>query len=145
MVPTGIDKEKLMLQLERLEEKISLLKDLEERFENNKDESLLIPAAERIFHTMVEDCININSHLISGLGLKRADNYREIFTRLLESRILSSEIGEKMEEFATFRNRLVHLYWKVEEAEMRSKIKEVHIAKRFGEEIYKYLKQQRYI
>jgi uncharacterized protein YutE (UPF0331/DUF86 family) len=42
--------------------------------------------------------------------------------------------------FASFRNRLVHLYWHVERNEMLSKLEEIEVVKKFAEDVYAYLK-----
>jgi len=44
--------------------------------------------------------------------------YREIFLRLREKKVLSEEVVKKLMDFASFRNRLVHLYWRVEPEEV---------------------------
>jgi uncharacterized protein YutE (UPF0331/DUF86 family) len=103
MAPLGIDKEKLSLQLGRIEE-----------------------------------CLNIGSHLIAGFGFKRADTYREVFTRLREKKIISPGLGKIMEGFASFRNRLVHLYWEVTAEDVIQKLKEIGSLKKFAQEVLKF-------
>ncbi len=57
--------------------------------------------------------------------------------------MLSEEVGEKLMGFASFRNRLVHLYWRVEQEEVLSKLGEIEFTKEFAEEVYSYLKTQK--
>lgn len=141
MVPTGIDKEKIFLQLERFEENLARLKEIQKTIEKEKTKTL-ISAAERILQVSIEECLNIGSHLIAGLELKRADTYRGIFRRLTEAKMLSPETGKKLEEFASFRNRLVHLYWEVTEEEVISKLKELDILKSFAKEVLKKIEEE---
>jgi len=75
MVPSGIDKEKIMLQLGRLEEHLTRLGDISNRIKQTNEDIVLFPAGERILQIAIEECLNIGSHLISGLGLPRAGVY----------------------------------------------------------------------
>jgi len=140
MVPSGLDREKLFLQMERLEERILKLKEIREKLQENPEDSLLVPAAERLLQTAIEACINIGNHVISGLGLKIADTYREVFSNLYDAEILSNETSQKLLDLVSFRNRLVHMYWEVEKEEVFAKLNEIEIAEKFATEIHRYLK-----
>ncbi|HOJ39331.1 MAG TPA: DUF86 domain-containing protein [bacterium] len=107
MAPSGIDKEKLFIQLERLREHMARIKEVKTCGTN---ERFVITALERNLQLAIEDCLNIGSHIISGLSLRRPETYREIFQSLKQSRVLSEPVAGKMMALASFRNRLVHLY-----------------------------------
>ena len=139
MVPTGIDKEKVLLQLGRLEGYLKELKGVGDELEKSKDDIILLHAVERLLQIATEECLNIGSHIISGLGLERADTYREVFTRLKDTGILPEKLGEAMEEFASFRNRLVHLYYKMSKEEVVSKLDGIDHLKKFTQQIIKYI------
>ena len=143
MVPLGIDKEKLFLQIGRLEENMRRLGEVEEKIEKREnDEFILYSAAEKILQESVDECINIGNHIISGLALRLPDSYREIFIILNEEDIISEDIRKNIESFVIFRNRIVHLYWKVEKKETYQKIKEIDSLKKFIEELFSYLKEK---
>lgn len=135
MVPSGIDRERVMLQLGRLEEHLSRLKEIKDKLKDLPEDNILLSSAERLLQVSIEDCLNIGSHIIAGLGLVRADTYREVFTRLKEANILKEELGTKMEQFASFRNRLVHLYWEVSRDEVISKLQEIESLKEFAQAV----------
>jgi len=139
MVPSGIDREKIMLQLGQLEEHLTKLKDIGDRVRTAREDVALLPAAERLLHITIEDCLNIGSHIIAGSGLARADTYREVFTRLKEAGILSEELGNALEGFASFRNKLVYLYMEVSEEEVISKLSELAYFKEFAKQVVGYL------
>lgn len=141
MVPLGIDREKLNIQLSRLEEHIIELQVTKEKLPKQKDD-LLISAAERLLHLSIEDCLNIGNHIISGLGLKRADNYREIFVILEQAKIISKGLTEQMQNLSTLRNRLVHLYWKVTTAEMIEALNNIDIFRKYAKEIVNFFKNK---
>lgn len=114
MAPSGIDKEKFLIQVERLEQNYTLLLDVKTQLEHAPSDAIPLVAAERLLQILIEECLNIGNHIISGLNLERADTYKEIFVRLQQKGVISQEIGKQLIAFASFRNRLVHLYWRVE-------------------------------
>lgn len=138
MVPSGIDKEKLLIQFDRVEEHLSEINRIKEKLSKEED-GILYSALERLLQLVIEDCLNIGSHIISGLNLKRADSYKEVFLRLEEGKIISNELGGKMQEFVSFRNRLVHMYWEVKRSEVKEKLEDLGYIKRFVKEVSKFL------
>ena len=47
-------------------------------------------------------------------GLRRPGDYREVFEVLREAGIIETDLGRRLEEMASFRNRLVHGYLDIE-------------------------------
>lgn len=142
MVPLGIDKEKLFLQISRIDDNLIKLREIQKNTEINKEDSIHLSAAERILQIIIEECINIGSHVISGFMFRRPDTYREIFRILKEENIISKVVADNMESFVAFRNKLVHLYWKIEREEIYSKFKDINTIKVFVEEITANLKNK---
>lgn len=142
MVPSGVDKDKVNLQLERLDDLNRQLEEARERLEQFPNDRLLISGAERLFQMTAEECINIGQHIIAGLNLEKADSYREIFSILARAEIISSETGQTMARLASFRNRLVHLYWQVDHDEMMDWLKEAGITLRYASEVFTHLKDK---
>ena len=89
----------------------------------------------------IEETLNVGNHVISGLGLKRADTYREIFQVLAEAKIISAALSVQLQDFATFRNRLVHLYWKISDDEFKAQLEKVSLLSAFAKIISKYAKR----
>ena len=75
--------------------------------------------------TSIEACIDIGHHIIAAENYRSPQNLRDIFKVLSENSILPKDFSETMQLMAGFRNRLVHLYWEVD-----------------NEELYKYLQNQ---
>lgn len=67
-------------------------------------------AAERELQIVIEACLDIGHHVISREGLRRPNDYREVFGILREAGIIDGDLGRRLEEMASFRNRLVHGY-----------------------------------
>ncbi len=63
----------------------------------------------------IEACIDIGNHIIASLGLRRPEDYKDVFAVLEEKCILSSSLSEKLQNMAKFRNLLVHFYTKVDD------------------------------
>ena len=142
MVPSGIDKEKVSLQLERLDDLNRQLEEARERLEQSHDDSLLISGAERLLQIVTEECINIGQHIIAGLNLEKADSYREVFGSLARAGVISGETSATMAKLVSFRNRLVHLYWQVDHDEVSTWLKEVRITLHYASEVFTYLKHR---
>lgn len=139
MVPLGLDSEKLKLQIARLEEFLKRIK----AFKKGKLDDTTRAALERTLQVTVEESLNIGSHIISGLGLRRADTYREIFQVLEEEKIISPRVSKEMQNFAVFRNRLVHLYWKISDEEFTSQLEKLNVFIDFVKETTTFLQKRK--
>jgi uncharacterized protein YutE (UPF0331/DUF86 family) len=73
-------------------------------------------AVERELQIVIEACLEIGHHVISREGLRRPGDYREVFAVLREAGIIEPDLGRRLEEMASFRNRLVHGYLDVDPA-----------------------------
>lgn len=62
---------------------------------------------------IIEACIDIASHIISGKGLQRAESYAEMFEILGKNDILKTQLSKELSNMARFRNVLVHGYAKI--------------------------------
>jgi uncharacterized protein YutE (UPF0331/DUF86 family) len=67
-------------------------------------------ATERELQIAIEACLDIGHHVISREGLRRPTDYRDVFNVLTEVGMLEPTLGHRLEEMASFRNRLVHGY-----------------------------------
>jgi len=142
MVPSGIDKEKLFLQIERLKEHVGKIKEIKKKKE---EKEILISAIERNLQLAIEDCLNIGNHIISGLSLKRPDTYKEILKNLRKEKIISEKLEKEMIKLEGLRNRLVHLYWKVSEEEVLEACENLNIFEGFVKELFDFLKNKGYV
>lgn len=97
-------------------------------------------AAERLVQIAVEEVLNIGNNLISGSRLRRADSYRDIFKVLEEEKVISKKMSEELHGFVVFRNRIVHVYWKIEDDEFVKQVKKVKVLSDFVKVILKKVK-----
>jgi uncharacterized protein YutE (UPF0331/DUF86 family) len=88
----------------------------------------------------VETCIDIATHIISGLNLKRKETAKDAFLLLGEEKIITKDLADKMGQAANFRNRVVHGYndfdFNLLFKDYKEDIKDLHT---FGAQILSYL------
>jgi uncharacterized protein YutE (UPF0331/DUF86 family) len=71
---------------------------------------------ERTLQMMIEICLDVANHIISGKGCRRPLGYADHFTVLNEHGILNPRLCARLEKMARFRNLIVHNYDKIESA-----------------------------
>lgn len=72
----------------------------------------------------IEGCLDLSNHLISRNGLRIPNDYADTFGVLGEADVLDADLARDLAEMARFRNRLVHLYWDVDDALVHAFLRE---------------------
>jgi len=100
-----------------------------------------IGSAKYHFIVVIESCIDMCNHIISRNGYRVPDDYADTFRVMSEERVFDKEFSTELVKMAKFRNRLVHLYWDVDD-EMIYTILKRHLGDldRFLKSIAKFLK-----
>lgn len=110
-----VDREILASRVAKIREQVRHLARLEalsrEQFLASTTEQ---HAVERELQVVIEACLDIGHHVISREGLRRPGDYRDVFAILREATIVDPDLGRRLEDMASFRNRLVHGYLDVE-------------------------------
>lgn len=95
------------------------LDDLVEISEIPKDDFLqkrhIIAGAKYYFIVAIEASIDLSNHLISQNNFPIPESYADSFKILKDEGVLSPELTLKLMDMARFRNRLVHIYWEVDD------------------------------
>jgi uncharacterized protein YutE (UPF0331/DUF86 family)/predicted nucleotidyltransferase len=116
-----VDQDKVLEQLRRLD---SDLRKLEEKAQLSEAEYLADSdtrdVVERRLQTATESCLNIGNHLIAVERLPVAEDYASVFHSLATGGVISPDMAESMADMARFRNLLVHLYWRVDPAQVHA-------------------------
>ena len=98
-------------RLDALEDYLQRLRSLGEAGES---EYLADPAihdlAARYLHLAMEATIDIANHWISDAGLRTPDTNRDIFVVLEQAGEIERALSERLQDWAAFRNVLVHDY-----------------------------------
>src|SRR3990172_12871505 len=67
------------------------------------------------FVVAVECCVDIANHIIAAEGYRIPRDNADTFAALAEQGVLPAERIAALRAMARFRNRLVHLYWDVDD------------------------------
>jgi uncharacterized protein YutE (UPF0331/DUF86 family) len=78
---------------------------------------------EHYLRRALEGILTIGSHLLARLPVKTRD-YQEIISSLGQEGILPTEFAERNKKLASYRNRLVHLYWEISPEELYKVVKQ---------------------
>ena len=111
-----VDKEKLDALLARLQSYVAVLRGL-----GNVERSQFLASPDKIgnakyhFVVAIECCIDIANHVIASERYRVPRNNADSFVVLVEQSVCPKEMEESLRVMARFRNRLVHLYWEVDD------------------------------
>lgn len=65
----------------------------------------------------MEGVLTVGTHILSRLPVKTKD-YQEIILALGKQKIIPKDFAEKNKKLASYRNRMVHIYWEISEKEI---------------------------
>lgn len=135
---------KIIAKLERLDEYIEYLKDIQKV---NKKSFLkdyhFYGLAERYLQLAIEIIIDIGKLIIVSENFKRPEDNGDIVSVLIDAKILSKKLGEKLVGIVNFRNILVHDYENIDREIVYLKLqKNLGDFYLFKKDIIKYLKKK---
>lgn len=135
---------KIISKLERLDEYVEYLKDIQKV---NKRSFLkdyhFYGLAERYLQLAIEIIVDIGKLIIVSENLKRPEDNGDIVSVLMDDKILSKKLGEKLVGIVNFRNILVHDYEKIDREIVYLKLqKNLGDFSLFKKDIIKYLKKK---
>lgn len=117
MTPRGLDVVVVRRRLAEIDRLLRWLGELGEpdaaRLEADWQTRLLV---ERILTQLVEMAAGINLHVAAALGVSAGEGYRDSFTALADSGVISRELAATLSPSAGMRNVLVHDYLDVDHA-----------------------------
>ncbi len=74
-----------------------------------------VESAKYLLQVSVGCCLDIAQHIVADEGYGTPSSYYETFVLLSEHGILPPDFLPVLRNMVSFRNRLVHLYWEVDE------------------------------
>jgi len=78
-------------------------------------DKILIGSAERYLQLAIETCLNIGNRIASleqiNTNIKPPETYSDIFENLYLLKLIDKDFSADLKNMAGFRNRLVHMYW----------------------------------
>lgn len=66
----------------------------------------------------IEALIDICNHIISKNRYRSPEDYADTFRVMYEVRAFDANLTKKLEKMARFRNRLIHIYWEINNQEI---------------------------
>lgn len=119
-----IDKDIISSRLSKIREYSKLLKEL---VKIPKEDFITTPAhyleAERLLEVMIQSMIDIGTHIIAGLLLKKPEDYHQVFEILTKEGIITKEFLPKAHAMVGLRNLLSHEYLAIDHAKLYDNIK----------------------
>lgn len=102
----------ILIALERLEELQRLPK---ERFLSDPH---MIGSAKYNFIVAIEGIIDLCNHVIAKNGFRTPEDYADTFKVMEERGAFDAQFTLVLTQMARFRNRIVHIYWEVDDGEL---------------------------
>jgi uncharacterized protein YutE (UPF0331/DUF86 family) len=141
--------ERIKEHLKHLHRYLLLLEDAKQiPFDKFQSDPIYRGSTERYLHLAIESCLNIGNRLLALSQLdkpvKTPETYADIFKELYRLGVLSERtFMENLVQMAKFRNRLVHLYWELDEKAVYQILQD-HITdlKQFKHVVVDYMKNQ---
>jgi len=135
------DQEKMVKLVSELRKSISRLNHLAgipaKEFLGDPDK---ISSSKYNFIVAIESCIDMCNHIIARNGYRVPDDYSDTFKVMDEVGAINSSFSEELKNMAKFRNRLVHLYWEVDDSQIYELLQSrVSDFKRFLDDIARFL------
>lgn len=92
----------------------------------------------------IEGIIDLCNHIIAKNGYRTPDDYADTFRVMAERGAFGPEFTNTLTQMVRFRNRLVHIYWEVENDELYAIIQSnLNIINRFLEEFGQFIKARK--
>jgi len=104
---------KLVSEFRKSVSRLQKLKQLEQqKFLSDPDK---IGSAKYHFIVVIESCIDMCNHIISRNGYRVPEDYGDTFRVMSEEGAFDKDFSVELVKMAKFRNRLVHLYWEIDD------------------------------
>jgi len=107
---------KLVSEMRKSVSHLNSLKTLDRKsFLNDPDK---IGSAKYHFIVAIESAIDICNHIISQNGYRTPEDYGDTFQIMGEQGAFNEDFVKALKNMARFRNRLIHLYWEVNDEQV---------------------------
>jgi uncharacterized protein YutE (UPF0331/DUF86 family) len=74
-----------------------------------------VESAKHLLQVSVETCLDIAHHIVADGGYRTPQDSYDAFVVLNEEKILPDDFMPTLRQMVSFRNRMVHLYWDVDD------------------------------
>ncbi|MDY6792794.1 MAG: DUF86 domain-containing protein [Thermodesulfobacteriota bacterium] len=113
------DKDKMLKIVSELRKSVRRLQSLrnlsQDKFIKDPDK---IGSAKYHFIVAIESSIDMCNHIISRNGYRVPEDYADTFRVMAEVGTITEDFSEELIKMAKFRNRLVHIYWEINDDQL---------------------------
>ena len=113
------NQEKMVKLVSELRKSVARLKSISQlsyaEFFKDPDK---IGSSKYHFIVAIECCIDMCNHIIARNGYRVPDDYGDTFIAMSEAGAFDTNFAEELRNMAKFRNRLVHLYWELDDRQL---------------------------
>ena len=113
------DQKKMVKLVSELRKSVARLTDIaklpQDEFLNDPDK---IGSTKYHFIVAIESSIDMCNHIIARNGYCVPEDYGDTFRVMGEVGALDADFSDDLRNMAKFRNRLVHLYWEVDDQQL---------------------------
>jgi len=74
-----------------------------------------VESAKHLLQNSIESCLDIAHHFIADGGYRNPEDSYDAFVVLNEEKILPGDFMPTLRKMVSFRNRVVHIYWDVDD------------------------------
>jgi uncharacterized protein YutE (UPF0331/DUF86 family) len=74
-----------------------------------------VESGKHLLQVSIECCLDIAHHIVADEGYRTPADYYDTFSVLQENGILPEAFMSTLRKMVSFRNRVVHLYWDVDD------------------------------
>ena len=113
------DPERIQKLVGCMRESVRILHEIKEMEESEFHKDIHKQSSAKYnFIVAIEAAIDLANHMISKRALRAPEDYADTFKVLADASVIDKGFSIELEKMARFRNRLVHLYWDVDIAEV---------------------------
>lgn len=106
--------EAILNRLEDYQAKLSILASYSR--EDFLQDFTKVESAKHLLQVSIECCLDMAHHIVADEGYRTAEDYYDTFVVLNEQNILPDSLMPVLRQMVSFRNRVVHLYWDVDDS-----------------------------
>lgn len=74
-----------------------------------------VESAKRLLQVSIECCLDLAHHIVAERGYRTPNDYYDTFVVLYENGVIPEDFLPILRRMVGFRNRLVHLYWEIDD------------------------------
>lgn len=111
-------------------------------FDEFRQDEAIQDRVERNFEVCIQACIDLGAHILADLPRVQPETYADVFRRLEEEEIITSDLSAELQKMAGFRNLLVHGYAELLAASVHANLSRLGDIQEYVNQLLPYLEKQ---